>query len=91
MDITEAGRFQGRFPAGGAGWQAIAEPAVALRWALAAVLSWWPVLWRDLYNLFGQSFFGQSFPNLQALASTDVARAVQNLPDEAPKQVDAWP
>mmetsp|Transcript_56819 Transcript_56819/g.184800 ORF Transcript_56819/g.184800 Transcript_56819/m.184800 type:complete len:83 (-) Transcript_56819:196-444(-) len=66
MDITEAGRFQGRFPAGGAGWQAIAEPAVALRWALAAVLSWWPVLWRDLYNLFGQSFFGQSFPNLQA-------------------------
>lgn len=77
MDITEACRRQGRYPMGGAGWRDIADPATALRVALAAVLGWWQVIWPTRADLFGQGF-----PNLQTLSVAELAHAVKSLPAE---------
>jgi len=75
LDIMEACRRQGRYPAGGKGWRAIPDATWALRAALRAVLDWWQLLWPTRSDLFGASS-----PDLMALSLEDLARAVQRLP-----------
>lgn len=76
VDITEECRFHGHFPSGAAGWKAIPDDTTALGWALAAVLSWWPLLWPDCADLFGDV----SLPT-KVLSAADAAAAVLRLPD----------
>mmetsp|Transcript_4057 Transcript_4057/g.9617 ORF Transcript_4057/g.9617 Transcript_4057/m.9617 type:complete len:1190 (-) Transcript_4057:72-3641(-) len=75
MDITHAARVEGKFPMGGSGWKAIADPAIALRQNLAGVLCWWQVMWPHRGDLFGQPF-----PDLRTLSLHDLVTAVQKLP-----------
>lgn len=75
LDITEACRRQGRYPAGGMGWRAIPDATWALRAALRAVLDWWQLLWPTRGDLFGTGS-----PDLMALSPEDLALAVQRLP-----------
>mmetsp|Transcript_40045 Transcript_40045/g.87446 ORF Transcript_40045/g.87446 Transcript_40045/m.87446 type:complete len:1126 (+) Transcript_40045:88-3465(+) len=46
FDITEDCRRAGSY-GGASGFRPIKEAGEAMRWALAAALAWWPLLWKD--------------------------------------------
>lgn len=76
-DITEECRRAGQL-AGAAGYRPIPEPADAMRWALAAVLAWWPLLWPERGDLFQAAT-----PDLQTLKVHELSHALVSLPDLA--------
>lgn len=75
-DISEACRKACNL-AGGGGFRPIPSSAVAMRWALSAILSWWPLVWPRRVDLFQAAQ-----PDLRNLSTANLCQAIINLPDD---------
>jgi len=75
LDITEQARREGKL-ADGAGFRPVPDPAVAMRWILAGLIKWWPLLWPGRSDLFGST----PSAGLQALDLAAMSHVLLNLP-----------
>lgn len=75
-DLIESARRAGNL-AGGSGYRIIATRADAMRMALAAIISWWWLLWPDQGDMFGQLTIAHH--SVSELANQNEAWLVQSI------------